>query len=103
MQPFKPMKKIISIALVLANFIGIFFYLRNASLSWAIPEEASLSPGIAGPSFVWVLGALPLILVFILIDVTWFYVIKSRKTDRLYVYISAATWIFAIAFDVTHH
>jgi len=53
------MKKTINLVLLAVNAIGIFFYLKYASLAWAIPAEAGLDPAIAGPSIVWGLGALP--------------------------------------------
>ncbi len=97
------MWRFINIALVFANVAGIALYLKNASLSWAIPEEAGLNPAIAGPSFVWALGALPIAVLFVVIDIAWLYIADRKSLGRAYIYASGAAWLIAIGYDLTHH
>ena len=61
-------RQLMNFALFTANLAGIYFYLVNASLTWAIPAEHGLIPAIAGPAMVWGLGALPWVMAFRLID-----------------------------------
>ena len=97
------MRRLITIALVLANAAGVVLYLRNASISWAIPEEAGLSPGIAGPSFVWALGALPIAVLFAAINAVWLYIADRKTLGKAYICVSGAAWLIAIGYDLTHY
>ena len=99
----KQMRKLVSIAILLANCVGIYIYLARASLSWPIPEEAGLNPGSAGPALVWVLGALPVILLFALADVVWLYIVRARKSDRVYIYAAGVMWFCAALFDLSRY
>lgn len=96
-------KKVINLALLAANCIAIFFYLRNASLAWAIPEEAGLDPATLGPSMVWGLGALPILLGFILVDGVWWYIAVSRRTQKWPVLAGSLFWGIAVLVDFMHH
>jgi hypothetical protein len=95
--------KMINLVMLLLNVIGIFFYLRNASLAWAIPAEKGLEPGMSGVAMVWGLAALPWPLGFLLIDGTWWYVTSSRKQGKLVVASASIGWAIAIAVDFYHH
>jgi hypothetical protein len=97
------MKKAINLVLLIINAIAIFFYIRNASLAWAIPEEAGLNPAILGPSMVWGLGALPILLAFVLVDGAWWYVASSRHVGKWAVLVSCLCWAVAVFVDFTHH
>jgi hypothetical protein len=96
------MRRFVYVAILLANCFGIYVYIERASVSWPIPEEAGLDPATVGPALVWVLGALPVIVLFTLVDAVWLYVVKTRKSDRAYVYAAITIWFFAIAFDFFH-
>jgi hypothetical protein len=97
------MRRFISIAILLVNCVGIYVYIMRASLSWPIPEEAGLNPGAAGPALVWVLGALPVILLFALADAVWLYIVRAKKPDRTYVYAAGVMWLCAALFDLWHY
>lgn len=96
-------RKMIDWVLLSLNIAGIFFYLRNASLAWAIPAEKGLEPGMAGAAMVWGLAALPWALAFLLIDGTWWYVASSRKLGKVVVLSASIAWAIAIAVDFYHH
>jgi hypothetical protein len=99
-----PMKKwVINLTLSAANLIGMYFYIRNASLAWVIPEERGLSPALAGSAMVWGLGALPVAIIFLLIDGAWWYVVASRRHGRGVVLSASLLWTIAIIFDFSHH
>lgn len=97
------MNKAIPITLLVFNAVGIFFYIKNASLAWAIPEEAGLDPAIAGPSMVWGLGALPILLLFLIIDGIWWTVVVSRQQRKWAAVMASCLWAAAIAVDFWHH
>lgn len=97
------MIKIINPLMFLANIFGIIMYLKNASSTWAIPEEAGLNPGIAGSAFVWALGALPILIIFLAADAGWFYTIRRLKLARVYSYVMFGSWTCAVIFDFMHH
>jgi len=95
--------KLINLVLLFLNVIGIVFYLRNASLAWAIPAEKGLEPGMAGVAMVWGLAALPWPLTFLLIDGTWWYVASSRNHGKVVLVSTSIAWAIAIAVDLCHH
>ena len=97
------MKKIIPWALLAANLIGIFFYLKNASLAWAIPEEAGLNPATAGVAMVWGLGALPILVLFLIVDLIWWSVIFPRHLKKWPASAASLLWVLAVAIDFWHH
>jgi hypothetical protein len=97
------MKKAIPIALIVLNLLAIFFYVKNASLAWAIPEEAGLNPAMAGPSMVWGLGALPILLAFIVVNGIWWSVVFAKHLEKWPVLSASVLWIIAVVVDFMHH
>lgn len=99
------MKKTINLALLAVNAIAICSYLKMASFAWAIPEEveAGIHPAIAGSAVVWGLGALPILLVFLLVDGVWWYWAVSRGLKKTAVVASSLSWVVAIVVDFAHH
>ncbi len=97
------MKKIINLAFFPINDIGIFFYLGNASLSWAIPEEKALDPAIGGVALVWGVGALPIAILFIVLNGIWWGVITKNGLSKYPLFFCVASWIVAIVIDFYHH
>ena len=97
------MKNIFNPALLLINAFGIFVYLKNASLSWAIPEESGLKPGIAGVAMVWGLGALPIVLLFLIVNGIWWSVIFSRHLRKWPALAASFLWVLAVVIDFWHH
>jgi hypothetical protein len=96
-------RQMVNMALLACNIVGIFFYIRNATLAWAIPAEKGLQPAIAGAAMVWGMAALPWALAFLLIDGTWWYVASSRKLGKVVVLSASIAWAIAIAIDFYHH
>ena len=97
------MKKIADLLLLLVNIGGIFIYLKNASLSWALPNEAGLDPALGGVAMVWGLGALPILFVFVLVNGCWWYFAKRGQGQMWPVIVASVSWIAAVIFDFTHH
>ena len=97
------MRRAAVILALAASAVGIYFYLRNASLSWAIPEEAGLDPALSGVSLVWGISALPIMIVFILLHIAFYVYSVSKKSGRVPVVISSLCWLCAITFDFYHH
>jgi len=97
------MKRAINPAYLLINAIGIFFYLKNASLSWAIPEEKGLDPAIDGVALVWGIGALPIAVLFVVLNGIWWGLISKNAISRYPLFVCAAAWIVAIVIDFYHH
>ena len=97
------MKRMAGWALLIINIIAMAFYLKNASLAWAITEEAGLDPAIAGPSMVWGLGALPIFVVFLTLDGAWWYTALSRHMQKLPILLSLVLWLAVVIFDFIHH
>jgi hypothetical protein len=89
--------------LLASNLVGIFFYLKNASLAWAIPEEAGLNPAIAGVALVWGLGALPILLLFLISDGIWWSIIFSRHLKKWHALAASFLWVLAVVVDFSHH
>jgi hypothetical protein len=98
-----PVKRIIPWALLVSNLVGIFFYLKNASLAWAIPEEAGLNPATAGVAMVWGLGALPILLLFLIVNGMWWSVILSRRLKKWPASVASLLWVLAVVIDFWHH
>ena len=97
------MKKAIPWVVLAANLVGIFFYLKNASLAWAIPEEAGLNPAIAGVAMVWGVGALPILLLFLIVDGIWWSIIFFRHLKKWPALAASCLWVLAVVVDFSHH
>lgn len=97
------MKRTISLICLCINAVGIFFYIKNASLSWAIPEEKGLEPAIDGVALVWGFGALPIAVLFMVLNGIWWGISSKRMLSKRPLFLCLAAWIVAIAFDFYHH
>jgi hypothetical protein len=97
------MKQTINPVFLLINAVGIFFYIKNASLSWAIPEERGLDPATDGVALVWGVGALPIAVLFIVLNSIWWSVASKKVLNKRPLFLCVAAWIVAIAFDFYHH
>jgi hypothetical protein len=72
--------------------------------SWAITEERGAVP-ITGEPFVWFAGILPIVAVFLVLNLSWGAVILIRRqwvSGRSWL-LAALTWMFAIGIDFAHH
>ena len=93
---------------LLANICGIILYIFFASKTWVVPGEAGLNMGSSEP-IIWVLLALPILIVFGITDLIWLVVVivKSRQSNNwqpLWVVIlSFFVWVGAFSFDVFRH
>lgn len=97
------MKKIINPAYLIMNAIGIFFYLKNASLSWAMPEEKGLDFAIGGVALVWGVGALPILLLFIVLSAIFWAISGKYNIARHPLFICMMCWALAVAIDFYNH
>lgn len=94
----------VNVVLLVLNVIGVVRYVVRASLSWAIPQEQGLDSATGEP-FIWAIAVLPILAVFLLLDLTWGAVIvgfRQWRSGRLWL-LSALIWLAAIALDFVHH
>jgi len=59
-----------NVVLLVLNALGAFGYVARASLSWAIPQEQGLDSTIGEP-LIWAVAVLPILAVFLLLNLTW--------------------------------
>ncbi len=93
-----------SLALLALNVIGAIGYVALAALSWAIPQEAEVRSRTGEP-FIWGLGALPVFVIFSLINLTWGAFIVARRQWRggSLCLLAALIWSVAVVTDFAHH
>lgn len=96
-----------SMVLFGANVIGAILYVIAASRGgWANPEERAA--GIyttTGEPFVWALNILPIVAIFLVINLVWGARILTRpqwQGGRLWL-LTAAVWLGAVVIDFAHH
>jgi hypothetical protein len=84
--------------------IGAFGYVARASLSWTIPQEQGLDSATGEP-FIWAMAVLPILAVFLLLNLTWGTLIlgyRKWRSGRLWL-LAVLIWPAAIAIDFVHH
>jgi hypothetical protein len=59
-----------NVVLLVLNALGAFGYVARASLNWAIPQEQGLDSTIGEP-LIWAVAVLPILAVFLLLNLTW--------------------------------
>ena len=94
----------VSVALVMLNAFGAFGYVSRASLAWRIPQEQGLD-SITGEPIIWAMSVLPIVAVFLPVNLTWGSVILSYRqwqSGRLW-FLAVLIWLAAIAIDFAHH
>jgi hypothetical protein len=95
-----------SIALLVANVIGAILYVFAASRGgWAIPAERAA--GIyttTGEPFVWFSNILPIVTIFLMINVAWVIILIRRQWNggRFWL-LAAVVWLAAVLIDFAHH
>jgi hypothetical protein len=94
------------IALLVANVVGAALYVFAASRGgWAIPAERAA--GIyttTGEPFVWFLSILPIVAIFLVINVVWTIILVRRNwSGGRFWLLAAAAWLAAIVIDFAHH
>jgi len=94
----------VNVVLLVLNVIGAFVYVARASLSWAIPQEMGEVP-VTGEPFVWAAAVLPVVAVFLLLNLTWGALILAHRqwrSGRLWL-LTPLIWLAAIVIDFAHH
>jgi hypothetical protein len=96
-----------SIALLILNVVGAVLYVVAASRGgWAIPEERAAGINTTtGEPFVWFISILPIVAVFLMINLAWGAGILTRRHwqgGRLWL-MTAVVWLGAMAVDFAHH
>ena len=96
----------ISVAIFVANVLGIAVYLLGARHAWVIPaEKANGIHSITGEPFVWAAAVLPVWMVFLVINLAWGWMILVRRRwldGRIWL-MAFFIWIVAVVVDFTHH
>jgi hypothetical protein len=94
------------IAMFVANVVGAMLYVFAASRGgWAIPaERAAGIHTTTGEPLVWFLSILPIVLIFIVINVAWTIILGRRlwSGGRFWL-MAAVVWLGAIVIDFAHH
>jgi len=91
------------LTLLAVNVIGAIVYVVRASAAWAIPQEHGEVP-ITGEPFVWFLGIMPVVIVFLLLNLFWGAMLLNRRWRNGYFWLmSAAVWFIAVWIDFAHH
>jgi TRAP-type C4-dicarboxylate transport system permease small subunit len=106
MQPSKMPSRTQSIAFLIANITGAILYVFAASRGgWAIPEERAAGINTTtGEPFIWFLSVVPVVAVFMVINVAWTIILSRRHwSGRSYWLLGAVVWLAAIAIDFAHH
>jgi len=89
-----------------ANVLGMLGYLWMAHYAWAIPEEraAGISTTTSEP-FIWALGVLPILALFLVINLAWAVavVLRRPRSGALALALVLALWSVAYVFDYVHH
>jgi hypothetical protein len=94
------------IAFLVANVVGATLYVFAASRgSWAIPEERAAGINTTtGEPFVWVLSILPIVAMFLVINLAWTIILARRHwSGRRFLLLAAVVWLAAIVIDFAHH
>jgi hypothetical protein len=96
----------VSVAILLANVLGVAIYLLGARYAWVIPEEAANGiHTITGEPFVWALFVLPVWTIFLVMNLTWGSIIVAQRRwiDARVWLIASFIWIVAVIVDFAHH
>ena len=98
------LKHRVSVVLLVLNALGALGYVARASLSWTIPQEQGLDSA-AGEPFVWAIAVLPILAVFLLLNLTWGALILRYRQQRsgLWCLLIVLIWSAALAIDFAHH
>lgn len=93
-----------------ANAIGLIAFLHLASKTWIEPELRGLNAAArGGGTFVWTLSAMPVLLVFLFVDIAWLAKAVVRGIESrdwrpiMVVVVTAAIWAGAVALDQFNH
>jgi len=89
-----------------ANVVGVIYYLRVASMTWAIPaERAAGINSVTGEPFIWALGVLPIWALFVVANLAWAVARRRRPVAQNLVIALAVSgvWVAAFAIDYLRH
>jgi hypothetical protein len=95
-----------SLVLLALNVVGACIFIARASIAWAIPaERAAGIYSVTGEPFVWFAAILPVVAVFVVIDLTWGALVLTRRQWRSggLLLVSASIWLVAALIDNLHH
>jgi hypothetical protein len=60
----------VSVVLLIANIVGVFVYVSQASLGWVTSEDHQLH-AITGEPFIWFMSIFPVVVLFVVVNVAW--------------------------------
>jgi TRAP-type C4-dicarboxylate transport system permease small subunit len=91
--------------LLIANVVGVVVFLWLGSWTWMPAEERRLGiHSVTGEPLIWALSALPVLAVFIVLNLSWAAFILGRrqwKSGRPW-FLAMMIWLVALAIDVVH-
>ena len=93
-----------SLCLLGLNVVGSGLYLAGASKGWATPEEHGEIP-ITGEPFVWFAMIFPVVVFFLLLNVSWGAIVLRYKEWRFVRYWLGIIplWLITLWVDFSHH
>jgi len=103
-KPRLRLTPIVSATLLALNIVGAILYDWRTSLAWVTPADRELNSNGAAP-FVWFAAALPIVVVFFLLNVSWGTLLIWRRdwrSGRSWLML-LPVWLVAIAIDFYHH
>jgi hypothetical protein len=94
--------------LLTLNAIGVVTYLKLACPCWIEPELAYVPGASAGDPIVWGLSALPILLLFFVLDFSWgaslgLGYLRRKTAIHPTVWLVPIVWAVAIYIDFSHH
>jgi hypothetical protein len=92
--------------MLLANVVGVAFYLWGASHGWTDPvERAAGIHSVAGEPLIWAGFVFPIWAVFAILNLIWLVIIGTRKrfTDLIAFAVICPAWVVAIIVDFSQH
>jgi hypothetical protein len=94
-----------TVVMLVLNVVGPLVYLWLGSLTWVIPEEREAGINtVTGEPFVWAVSALPILVFFLLLNVTWgvLILIWRQWSSGLLWLLAALIWFVTMVIDHQH-
>lgn len=93
----------------MTNAIGAAAFLIVAAISWTEPELRDIPGASGGSPFVWFFTAIPIVLLFMLLNgvvVLWAYLVRRKRgvwPVSKFLWLSLPVWLLALVIDSAHH
>jgi hypothetical protein len=105
----KSASRVANVSIVIANVLGAAAYLWFSVPLWAPKELANIPGAGAGDPLIWVLTALPILGLFLLLNISWLawasivYFVRRNWRIKLIYSIVPVLWAITLYVDFSHH